>query len=319
MGDILPNLLSPMVLCFLLGIVAELVKSGLEIPSSFIKGISIYLMFSIGLQGGSKLYSVGCSTDIALPILAASLLSFSIPFLCFAFLRSTTSLNNDNAAAVSAHYGSISIITFAVSLEFLNTYNICAEEFMVTIAAVMETPAIIAGLILKHKYSEETSSLSVLKKVFFHNSIFLLLGGFAIGYVVGPAIGSVKPFFFDMFKGFLCIFLMDMGISVARHFHSLENMDWRVLSFSIYMPIINACIGTIVACNLLNLSLGGVVVFSALCASASYIAVPAAMRLAIPNANPALYMTLSLGITFPFNILAGIPYYLKLAQFWKGF
>lgn len=319
MQDILQNLLSPLVLCFILGLGAGLVKSDLQVPNSFVKGISIYLMLAIGLQGGAKLAHVGCASHVMMPILAGGLLSFLIPFLAFGMLKATTPLDNENSAAISAHYGSIGIITFIAAVEFLKASNIYAEEFMVAVAAVMETPAIIAGLILNHRHNNSgISPWTVLKGVFFHSSILLLLGGFVIGFLAGPSIDTVKPFFFDMFKGFLCIFLLDIGLLVASRASTIRTLDWRVFSFGLYMPIINACIGTFVGHSILHLSLGGTMVFASLCASSSYIAVPAAMRLAIPQANPAIYMALSLGITFPFNILS-IPYYYKLAEFWAKF
>ncbi len=317
---ILLNLLSPLILCFLLGVFAGGVKSDLHIPEAFTKGIAVYLMMSIGLQGGVKLSHVG-TQQVMLPLLAGAFLSFAIPFLAFAILRNTTSLDKDNAAALSAHYGSIGIITFATAVEFLRAQNIAAEEFLVAVAAIMETPAIISALILSHKSKKiELISWPVFKSIFFHGSVLLLLGGFLIGFLAGPeAMAPVKPFFFDLFKGFLCIFLLDIGCSVASRFKTITDLNWKVFSFAIYMPILSAFIGIWIGHSVLHLSLGGVTVFGTLCASSSYIAVPAAMKFAIPKANPALYMALSLGITFPFNTFVGVPLYFELAQLWANF
>lgn len=323
---LLANFTSPLILCFLLGLIAGLLKSDLHLPEQFIKGVSIYLMLAIGLHGGTKLRSVGLESNVVFSLLMGGILSFALPFLAFYILKYGSKLDHFNAAAIAAHYGSISIVNFAGALEFLKSIHLPAENFLVAVAAIMETPAIIAGVILSRqsKNGKPKSSINkrsmILKEIFFHGSILLLMGGFIIGFIAGPdGMTPVKPFFFDLFKGFLCFFLLDIGILVAQRLSSLKEFDWKILLFGIYMPLINALIGALIAHFVLKLSLGGIVIFTSLCGSASYIAVPAAMRLAVPKANPALYLTLSLGVTFPLNLSLGLPLYLKIAQYIQTF
>jgi hypothetical protein len=317
------NLLSPMVLFFLLGALAAMVKSDLVIPESIAKGMSIYLMVAIGFKGGTAVAEHGVDWQLFLTLVFGGLLSFALPFAAYGLLRRLTRAGRIDASAIAAHYGSISIVTFISAAEFLASNGAPGEGFLVATAAVMEFPAILAGLWLAGRAlskdgGSQFDTPSLLREVLVNGSVVLLIGSFAIGLLTGDeGTEAVKPFLLDPFKGVLCIFLLDMGLVAAQRLRGTQGLDWRLLLFALYMPLIGAAAGLLGGWAI-GLSEGGVTLLAVLGASASYIAVPAAMRLALPQANPGLYLACSLAITFPFNMLLGIPLYWSCARFLTG-
>jgi len=313
------NLLTPAVLFFILGIGAGFFKSDLEIPKSISSYLSIYLMMAIGFKGGVAIAAAPeFSTEILLVITAAIAIGVSLPILAFALLRRTTQLDTATAAAVAAHYGSISIVTFATAAAFLKLNGIEYEGYIVAIAAIKEAPAILIGLYLAHKYAPETRAhraeeKKLSREIFTNGAIMLLLGSFLIGWMTGDdGMAKMEGFLVTPFQGILALFLLDMGLMVAKNMHHLRGFTLSLAAFGIYMPLIGASIG-LGAASMIGLDVGTGFLFMVLCASASYIAVPAAMKLALPEAKASIYVPLSLAITFPFNILLGIPLYDALA------
>lgn len=308
------NLTSPMILFFVLGLAAALAKSDLRIPEAVAKGLSLYLMMAIGFKGGASVADHGIDRTLILSLVAGIVLSALIPLIAFQILKWSTKLSRVDAAAVAAHYGSISIVTFLAAGQALNSAGIAFEGYMVAVAAAMETPAIITALWLA-KSGSRLFDRSTLREVALDGSIVLLLGAFVIGWISGPeGLKSIAAFVVDPFKGVLCLFLLDMGLIAGRGMREgRTTLTPGIISFGIYMPLIGAGLG-FVAGRLVGLSDGGVVLMTTLSASASYIAVPAAMRLALPEARPSLYLPLSLGVTFPFNLAIGIPLYIFLAS-----
>ncbi len=307
------NLTSPMILFFALGLSAALLRSDLNVPEAVAKGMSLYLLLAIGFKGGVGVAAQGLDTTLFLALLAGAALSAILPLLAFAFLVHSTKLKRVDAAAVAAHYGSISIVTFLASAQALDTAGVTYEGYMVAVAAIMETPAIIIGLWLARGRSGGLDA-STAREVFFNGSILMLVGSFAIGVISGPeGLESISSFIVDPFKGVLCLFLLDMGLIAGRGLREGRgDFTPGVVAFGLYMPLVGAVTG-IVAGKLIGLSEGGIALLATLCGSASYIAVPAALRLALPEARTSLCLSLSLGITFPFNLSIGIPVYLYLA------
>ncbi|MBO6544224.1 MAG: sodium-dependent bicarbonate transport family permease [Alphaproteobacteria bacterium] len=308
------NFLSPTILAFVLGALAGFFRSDLEVPEAIAKGLSIYLMLAIGMKGGASLATSGVGLDVLPGLVAAVGLSFLIPFVAYGLLKFATRLQSVDAAAVSAHYGSVSIVTFVTATQFLTDIDVPYEAHVIAMVALMETPAIISGLMLarRNAASKVNSSLfspDMVREIFFNGSIVLLLGGFAIGWASGPqGMASVSAFFVDPFQGVLCLFLLDMGLVAAHRLRAARSLTFSVVAFGLYMPLIGATFGAITGLAV-GLSPGGAILLTVLSASASYIAVPAAMRLALPKADPGIYIPLSLGVTFPFNVLIGIPLY----------
>jgi hypothetical protein len=312
----LANLLSPMVLFFMLGFAAVKLGSDLAIPEPISKAISLYLMLSIGFRGGVELHHSGLSGPVVPTLLCAAALSFSLPVLAYALLRSAAGLEGTTAAAVAAHYGSVSVVTFAAATGFLSQRGIHYEGYCVAMMALMESPAIITGLLLARRTDKSSSAgtAQLLREVLASGSIILLVGSFLIGWATGDAgMKSLGPVVDAPFRGVLAIFLLDMGLLTAHRLRTASRLGVRLLAFGIYMPLVGATAGLLVA-RMLGMSLGSATVLTVLTASASYIAVPAAMRLALPEANPAVYTTLSLGVTFPFNLSLGIPLYFAIAE-----
>lgn len=315
----LANLLSPMVLAFALGLGAGLARSDLSIPDAFGKAMSIYLMFAIGLKGGVAVNENPLGTTMALSVIAGIVLSFVLPYVAFTLLRSLGGVDRVNAAAVAAHYGSISVVTFVTGVAVLEAAGIAYEGYLVAVMALMETPAIISGIWLAgaaaRSPGESSQSRSELvRHVLLNGSVVLLMGAFVIGMATGRSgFDEVAPFFEAPFKGVLCLFLLDLGLIAASRLRGSRVLTKRLVVFALVMPLIGALLGVCLG-TLIGLSVGGATLLGVLAASASYIAVPAAMRLALPQANPALYVTLSLAVTFPFNVLIGIPLYLSLAR-----
>lgn len=311
------NLISPPILFFLLGLMAALVRSDLAIPEAVAKGISIYLVMAIGFKGGAEM-AASPLVAAALAIVAGIVLSAALPFISFGALRATSRLPRVDAAAIAAHYGSISIVTFIAASDAGMAMGLAAAGFMVAVAAAMEAPAIFSGLALAGRREGESGG-TMIREIAFNGSIVLLIGAFAIGWATGErGMAMVQPFFGDIFRGVLCLFLLDMGLVAGRGLRrSAGKLEWRVLVHGLYMPLIGAALGLGLAA-LIGLEPGSAALLMTLAASASYIAVPAAMRLALPEADPSVSLTLSLGITFPFNLVFGIPIYFAAAQWALG-
>lgn len=299
---------SPVILFFLLGLLASALRSDLAIPEAIAKGMSLYLMAAIGLKGGVAVAKSGVNAEVAAALLAGLTLSFAIPLLAYAMLRSFAKLDQINAGAVAAHYGSVSVVTFVTANELLGASGLIVAGFMVAVLAVMETPAILSGLMLARRGADNSgqSRSELLREVFLNASVVLLLGSFVIGVIAGPkGYAEVQPLFESGFKGVLCLFLLDMGLIAARRLIDARALNMRLVILAIAFPLLNGVLGVIVG-NLIGLDTATAASLGILCASASYIAVPAAMRLALPQADPGIYLTMSLSITFPFNILVGI-------------
>ncbi|MBA4324203.1 MAG: sodium-dependent bicarbonate transport family permease [Rhodobacter sp.] len=311
------NLLTPMILCFALGLFAALARSELSIPEAVAKGMSIYLLFAIGFKGGVAVADHGLDATLIAALVAGLVLSFIIPFAAFALLKVMTRLSPTDAAAVAAHYGSISIVTFVTGSAVVQSAGLVAEGYMVAVAAAMEAPAIIAALYLVSRSGGRTEKIDadLWREILLNGSIVLLVGSFLIGFVTGdPGMKRIEAFIVAPFQGVLCLFLLDMGLVAGRGMRSSRGvMTPGVLAFGLVMPVVGAGFG-LAAGMILGLSVGGVALLMILSGSASYIAVPAAMRVALPEANPSIYLTLSLGVTFPFNLVIGIPAWVAVAQ-----
>jgi hypothetical protein len=313
----LDNLTSPIILCFALGVFAALARSELSFPEAAAKALSIYLLFAIGIKGGVSVSSYGFDASLIAALLAGALLSAAIPFVAYFFLRFAVKLDVLNAAAVAAHYGSISIVTFVAATSVLEQQGIASEGYLVAVAAIMEAPAILSALWLVSRRNQSDTQMdgNLWREILLNGSIVLLLGSFIIGVITGESgMREIESFVVSPFKGALCLFMLDMGLVAGRSLiQGGRQITARLVAFGFIMPVVGASFGLPVA-MLLGLSLGGATLLMVLCASASYIAVPAAMRVALPESNPGIYLTASLGVTFPFNLTIGIPLYLAAAQ-----
>ncbi len=309
------NLLSPIILSFVLGLSAALARSDLSVPEAIAKGLSIYLLFAIGFKGGVSVADHGIDLRLGLSLSAGLLMSFTLPFVAYALLRALTGLGTTDAAAVAGHYGSISIVTFVAATSVLASQSIAAEGYMVAVAAVMEAPAILSALWLASRGGRTGGVESGLwREILLNGSIVLLVGSFLIGWATGPeGLEEISSFIVAPFKGVLCLFLLDMGLVAGRGLRGSRGvLGGGAVTFAIIMPPVGALIGLVLGLAI-GLSPGGLALLMTLAASASYIAVPAAMRVALPEANPSIYLTLSLGVTFPFNLVLGIPLYVAIA------
>lgn len=310
---IVSNILNPPVLCFFLGMLAVFVKSDLEIPAPFPKLLSLYLLFSIGFKGGVELIKSGVTQEVVLTLLAAILMACIVPLYTFFILK--LRLDIYDAAAIAATYGSISAVTFITASAFLSELGIAFDGYMVAALALMESPAIIVGLILVNIFTDKKGERDfswpeVLQEAFLNSSVYLLVGSLGIGVLTGErGWHTLSPFTQGLFYGLLSFFLLDMGLVAARRIKDLQKTGTFLISFAILIPLLNATIGLLIA-KLIGMPQGNALLFAVLCASASYIAVPAAMRLTVPEANPSLYVSTALAVTFPFNIIVGIPLYL---------
>ena len=314
------NLLTPMILCFALGLFAAIARSELTIPEAFAKAMSIYLLFAIGFKGGVAVSGHGLETQVVTSLIGGVALSFALPLVAFALLRAMTRLSAIDAAAVSAHYGSISIVTFVTATSVVAGQGLPYEGYLVAVAAAMEAPAIVSALWLAARSgSGVRMDARLWHEILLNGSIVLLVGSFLIGAITGEeGMSRIDAFIVAPFQGVLCLFLLDMGLVAGRGLRGAKGvLGLGVVGFGIAMPVIGAAFGLGVAA-LIGLSVGGTALLMTLAASASYIAVPAAMRVALPEANPSVYLTLSLGITFPFNLTLGIPAYLAVAQTLAG-
>lgn len=316
----LENLTSPPLLFFLLGVAATLVRSDLEMPEQVAKFLSLYLLFAIGFKGGVALAESPFNAAIFISLFAALVMAALVPLYVFFILRRRFSVAD--AAATAATYGSISAVTFVTCTSYLDANGVPWSGHLVAAMALMESPAIVIGLLLYRLYgNSEQNELpelmqrgDLLRDSFFNGSVFLIVGSLLIGWLSGPEGKSqVSPVVNDLFIGVLCLFLLDMGIVAARRLQDLRSKvtgasPVGLVTWGLVIPLLNATIATALAVTL-GLSEGDAVLLIVLCASASYIAVPAAMRLALPEANPSVYLAMSLAITFPFNLLIGIPLY----------
>ena len=310
------NLISPIILSFVLGLVAALARSDLSIPEAVAKGMSIYLLFAIGFKGGAGVAAHGVDLTLIGTLLAAAILSFGLPFIAFALLGVMTRLDTTEKAAVAAHYGSISIVTFVAATSVLQDRGIMSEGYMVAAAALMEAPAILSALwIVARKSSGGHVDASLYREILFNGSIVLLIGAFLIGIATGQdGLDTIAPFIVSPFQGVLCLFLLDMGLVAGRGLlESRGELGGGAVLFGLTMPLIGSAFG-LMAALAVGLSPGGAALLMTLSASASYIAVPAAMRIALPEARPSIYLTLSLGVTFPFNLTVGIPLYAAVSS-----
>jgi uncharacterized protein len=295
---------------------AGFARSDLAIPEALAKGMALYLMASIGLKGGVSVSESGFTTALGTAAVAGMALSFLLPFPAFGLLRSFGGLNRTDAGAVAAHYGSVSLVTFVTAQEMLNGSGLPAAGFMVAVLALMETPAIISGLMLARRGAARSheNGGGLIHEVFLNASVVMLIGAFAIGLIAGKdGFAPIKPVFDGGYRGILCLFLLDMGLIASRRIVQSKALTLRLALLAVAMPLVNGTIGTMLGWAI-GLDPGTAAMLGILAASASYIAVPAAMRMALPEANPGIYLAMSLGITFPFNIVLGIPLFAALAR-----
>ncbi|TPN87222.1 sodium-dependent bicarbonate transport family permease [Aquimarina algicola] len=313
---LIDNLTNPALLFFFLGIFAVQLKSDLEIPANSSKFISLYLLLSIGFKGGQELAHSDFDMEIVWSLLFGIVLALVVPFYTYFILRRKFSV--PNSGAIAAAYGSVSAVTFVTAISFLEIEKIDFGGHMVAVMALMEAPSIIIGVLLISIYNKDDQDKiqfsSVIKHSLTNGSVLLILGSLVIGFMANDQQAEgIKPFTTDIFKGFLAVFLLDMGITSGKKLSSFLKEGWFALLFSIVIPVINGCAVAIISSSFTN-SVGNRFLFAILAASASYIAVPAAMRLAAPKANPGLYIPMALAITFPFNITLGMPLYLYIIQ-----
>jgi len=317
---ILSNLLNPPVLFFFLGMLACFIGSDLEVPQPLPKFFSLYLLLSIGFKGGVELHKSGLSPQVAWTLGAAILMALAVPLWTFFVLR--RKLDAANAAAVAATYGSISAVTFIAATSFLVQLGIASGGHMVAAMALMESPAIVVGIALARWMRKSDGSAfswaHLIRDAFANGSVLVLCGALVIGLLTGESGGkALAPFTGDIFRGMLCLFLLDMGLVSARRLGGIRQLGLFPVAFATLVPLANAGLAIVIA-HWLGIGRGDALLFTVLGASASYIAVPAALRLAVPEANPGLYVTMSLAVTFPFNIILGLPIYLSVInRFWN--
>ena len=307
----------PVVLFFVLGVTAGLLRSDLKLPAALYETLSIFLLVAIGLKGGVELAKNPLMTVLPTGMIIV-LVGAIIPLIAFAVLFYMGKFTRADAASIAAHYGSVSVVTFSVGVTFLANLKTTYEGYIIVFLVLLEFPALMIGVVLARWGQGTVRWGKLLHEVFFGKSIFLLVGALIIGYIAGPE--GIKPLdklFFDLFKGALALFLLEMGLVAAMRVADFKAYGLFLVAFAIVMPIIGAIGGTITGV-MLDLSVGGTLLLAILYASASYIAAPAAMRLAIPEANPALSIGASLGVTFPFNLIVGIPLYWWMANFAHG-
>jgi uncharacterized protein len=309
------NLLSPVVLAFVLGMIATLVRSDLRFPDELYIFLSIYLLLAIGLKGGVEL-SRTSPAQVWAPILVTLLLGVTTPVTSYAVLRKLGRFSVADSAALAAHYGSVSVVTFIAALAFLDSAGVSYERYLPTLVAILEIPAIVVALVIARvRMGGKTAWAEVFHEILSGRSILLLLGGLLIGLIVGPdRFQSVAPFFVTPFHGILMLFLLEMGMVTARRLRDLRKVGLFLIAFGILIPLLHGTLGIILG-HFVGMSLGGSMMLGVLAASASYIAAPAAVRIALPEANPSYYLTAALGITFPFNLTVGIPLYYAMAKY----
>ena len=313
---LIDNITNPALLFFFLGLIAVQLKSDLQIPENSSKFISLYLLFSIGFKGGQELSHSDFDNEVWFALIAGLLLAISVPLYTFFILKRKLSV--ENSGAIAASYGSVSAVTFITAISFLNFENIDYGGHMVAVMAFMEAPSIIVGMALIYLFAgKKNGSMGfgqILKHSFTNGSVMLILGSLAIGFIANEEqAAGIEPFTTDIFKGFLAIFLLDMGIASSKGLNTFFKQGWFTFWFAIVIPVINGSVMAFISGMFLDHD-GNRFLISILAASASYIAVPAAMRMVVPKANPALYIPMALAVTFPFNITLGMPVYLYIIQ-----
>lgn len=317
--SLMNGLMTPMVLAFALGIFATLIKSDLKIPEGLYIGLTIYLLLAIGIKGGVKLSSTPMA-DFLKPAMIAVLMCSLIPVWSFFILNRMGKFSAADSAAVAAHYGSVSVVTFSAAQTFLEQKGISFEGFMPTMLAIMEIPGILVAIFLAriHIKNDKSSYKKLFHELSTGKGTVLLIGGLIIGMLSGKkGFEQVSPLFDTPFKGVLTLFLLEVGMVTGRKLEDLKKAGVFLFCFAVLMPLLHSSIGISLG-KLIGLSMGGSVIFGVLCASASYIAAPAAVRIAIPEANTSYYLTASLAITFPFNIVLGFPIYTNIAKMIYG-
>lgn len=304
----------PLIAFFVLGVIARLLKSDLKLPSALYETLSVVLLLAIGVKGGIELSKQNVG-QLLVPILSVIMMGGGVTVLAFIVLK--LRFDRVNAAAIAAHYGSASVVTFAVASSFLLSKQQSFEAYSTVFLVVLEVPALIVGILLA-KGRQSTGWGKVMHEAFAGKTVVLLLGGLIIGWLAGSkGIQPLDRLYIDLFKPVLSLFLLEMGLVVADRLGSLRKAGFFLIGFAVGAPVVFACLGIVLA-SMLGLSVGGAVLLGTLAASASYIAAPATMRMAVPEANPALSIGAALAITFPFNLLLGIPLYYTLAQLWYG-
>ncbi|NBW28604.1 MAG: sodium-dependent bicarbonate transport family permease [Flavobacteriaceae bacterium] len=310
------NLTNPALLFFALGVLAVYLKSDMEIPENSSKFISLYLLFAIGFKGGQELSHESITMEIGWAMMFGIFISLMIPLYTFFILR--RKLNVFNAGAIAAAYGSVSAVTFVTAVTYLESLQLELHGYMVAVMALMESPAIIIGLILISIFNKDVTQKikksSVIKHSLTNGSVLLIIGSLIIGYVANAKQAEgIKPFTNDLFKGFLAIFLLDMGITSGKKLKAFFSYGWFPIIFAIIIPLVNGCIIAFVSCYVTQ-DVTNRFMFAVLASSASYIAVPAAMKISVPKANPGLLLPMALAITFPINITIGMPIYFLIVQ-----
>jgi len=316
---LISNLTNPTLLFFILGILAIIIKSDLQIPESSSKFISLYLLFAIGFKGGQELANSNYSNEITYTLLFGIVISIVIPIYTFFILKRKLSVSD--AGAIAAAYGSVSAVTFVAAVSFLEMQQLSFGGHMVAVMALMESPAIIIGVFLMLQYGKQTNTQvkwkSIVQHSFANGSVVMILGSLIIGLIADTKQAEgIKPFTTDLFKGFLAIFLLEMGMVAAKRFSAFTKYGLFVSLFAVVIPFINGCVVAYLS-QFITPDIGNRFILSILAASASYIAVPAAMRLAAPEADPGLYIPMAIGITFPFNITVGMPVYFMVVNLFK--
>ncbi|MBL4793013.1 sodium-dependent bicarbonate transport family permease [Citromicrobium bathyomarinum] len=314
MDQLTATLLSAPVLFFVLGALAAAARSDLSVPETIAKGMSLYLMAAIGLKGGVEVAKAGIGPELVTALAAGLVLSAAIPFLVAPVLSRIGGLDRTNTGAVAAHYGSVSVVTFVTASQVYGDSGFVIAGFMVAVLAMMETPAILSGLFIARREGGKLMSPELLREVLFNGSVVLLLGSFVIGMLIGEdGFEPVSPLFRAGFTGVLCLFLLDMGLIAMRRILKTRALTARLALLAIVFPIVNGTLGVATG-TLIGLDAPSAAALGILGASASYIAVPAAMRLSLPQADAGLYLAMSLGVTFPFNIVLGIPLFRWMAE-----
>ena len=314
MDQLTATLLSAPVLFFVLGALAAAARSDLSVPETIAKGLSLYLMAAIGLKGGVEVAKAGIGPELVTALAAGLVLSAAIPFLVAPVLSRIGGLDRTNTGAVAAHYGSVSVVTFVTASQVYGDSGFVIAGFMVAVLAMMETPAILSGLFIARREGGKLMSPELLREVLFNGSVVLLLGSFVIGMLIGEdGFEPVSPLFRAGFTGVLCLFLLDMGLIAMRRILKTRALTARLALLAIVFPIVNGTLGVATG-TLIGLDAPSAAALGILGASASYIAVPAAMRLSLPQADAGLYLAMSLGVTFPFNIVLGIPLFRWMAE-----
>jgi hypothetical protein len=313
---LLENLTNPALLFFVLGIIAVQLKSDLVIPENSAKFISLYLLFAIGFKGGQELSHEPFTFEVGTSMIFGILISLLIPIYTFFILK--TKLNVFDAGAVAAAYGSVSAVTFVTAASFLEAQQMSFSGHMVAVMALMESPAIIMGLVLISIFNtnntERIQKRTAIRHSFTNGSVLLILGSLIIGYLASAKQAEgIKPFTNDLFKGFLAIFLLDLGITSGKKLKSFFSLGWFPVAFALVIPLINGCLVAFLSEGIIT-DVANRFVFAVLAASASYIAVPAAMKISVPQSNPGLLLPMALAITFPINITIGMPLYFLIIQ-----